>query len=341
MSAKKYITFGQNLPSPEGCLKPVVRIAGVGGAGCNIVDSVPALALRHTEAIAVNTDAKNLYGLRCRKMLIGRELTGGRGASSDPELGEMAAQADQEKIRTALAGTEVLFLICGLGGGTGTGAGPVVAKIGRKMGALVVALTVHPFKAEGVARGHTARLGLDRLRDAADVTVMVQNDKLVRDFPDMKFGEALKVADHLLLAPVKAITQLLTKEDLPNLRKVLGIRDIAHLGFGEASVRLGHRAAVKDAVDSLMPQGDVSVHDRALAFIHCPPGFENEELHRFVQELHLFLHQEAEIMWGPIVDPGLQDEVRIMTITGKARELPPGTDGPNGISAPGETSPER
>jgi cell division protein FtsZ len=231
-------------------------------------------------------------------------------------------RADLEKMRAVLQGTEVLFLLCGLGGGTGTGAAPVLAGLGREMGALVAVLTVHPFKAEGRTRGQAAAAGLERLRDAADVVVMVRNDKLVEEFPDLNFQEALRVADHLLLNPVKSITRLLTREDLPNLRKVLGIRDIAHLGFGEASIHVGPRMVVHDAVSSLMPQGDISAHDRALAVIHCPPGFKDDELHRFIRELHLFIHLDARIMWGPIVDPALRDEVRIMTIVGRAREMP-------------------
>lgn len=335
MNAKKYLTFGQGASRTGEDLKPVVRIVGLGGAGCNIVDSVLELNLRHAEPIAINTDAQNLHGLRCRKVLIGKDLTRGRGASSDPSIGEAAALADIEKIRAVLQGTEVLFLICGLGGGTGTGASPVVARLAHKMGAFVVALTVHPFKAEGDSRNQRARLGIEKLRNAADVVVMVQNDKLVSEFPQMKFHEALKVADGLLLAPVKAITQLLTREDLPNLRKVLGIRDIARLGFGEACVKLGPRMVVKDAVDSLMPEGDISTHDRALVVIHCPPGYEDDELHGFVRELHLFIHEDAQIMWGPIMDPSLNDEIRIMTIVGRARTgVPPEQTMDEGPAAP-------
>lgn len=322
MVTRNYLTFGGGASRVEAGLRPVVRVVGVGGAGCNIVGSLSDLGLGHVEPVAVNTDAQNLLGLRCRKVLIGKTVTGGRGAAGNPATGEAAVNADLEKMRALLQGTEVLFLICGLGGGTGTGAAPVLACLGREMGALVAVLTVHPFKAEGRTRSQAAAAGLERLRDAADVVVMVRNDKLVEEFPDLNFQEALRVADHLLLNPVKSIARLLTREDLPNLRKVLGIRDIAHLGFGESSVHVGPRMVVRDAVSSLMPQGDISSHDRALAVIHCPPGFKDDELHRFVRELHLFIHLDAQIMWGPIVDPALRDEVRIMTIVGRAREMP-------------------
>jgi cell division protein FtsZ len=322
MTTRKYLTFGGGATRVEAGLRPVVRVIGVGGAGCNIVNSLADLGLGHVEPVAVNTDAQNLLGLRCRKVLIGKAITGGRGAAGNPAAGEKALNADIERMRAVLQGTEVLFLICGLGGGTGTGAAPALACLARDMGALVVVLTVHPFKAEGRTRNQVAADGLARLRDAADVVLMVRNDKLVEEFPDMNFQEALGVADHLLLNPVKSITQLLTREDLPNLRKVLQIRDIAHLGFGEAGVHLGPRMVIRDAVDSLMPHGDISEHDRALAVIHCPPGYTDNELHRFIQELHLFIHIDAQIMWGPIADPALHDEVRIMTIVGRAREVP-------------------
>jgi cell division protein FtsZ len=322
MTNRDYLTFGGGASRVEAGLRPVVRVVGVGGAGCNIAGSLADLGLDHVETVAVNTDAGNLLGLRCRKVLIGKTVTGGRGAAGNPGTGEAAVNADLEKMRALLQGTEVLFLICGLGGGTGTGAAPVLACLGREMGALVAVLTVHPFKAEGRTRAQVAAAGLESLRDAADVVVMVRNDKLVEEFPDLNFQEALRVADHLLLNPVKSIARLLTREDLPNLRKVLGIRDIAHLGFGEASIHVGPRMVVRDAVSSLMPQGDISAHDRALAVIHCPPGFKDDELHRFIRELHLFIHLDARIMWGPIVDPALHDEVRIMTIVGRAREMP-------------------
>jgi cell division protein FtsZ len=322
MTSRGYLTFGVGAERVESGLRPLVRVVGVGGAGCNIVGSLSDLGLDHVEPVAINTDAQNLLGLRCRKFLIGRGVTGGRGAAGDPAVGAAAVNSDLEKMRALLQGTEVLFLICGLGGGTGTGAAPVLAGLGREMGALVAVLTVHPFKAEGRSRAQVAAAGLEDLRDAADVVVMVRNDKLVEEFPDLNFQEALRVADHLLLNPVRSITQLLTREDMPNLRKVLGIRDIAHLGFGEAGIHVGPRMVVHDAVSSLMPQGDISSHDRALAVIHCPPGSREDDLHRFIRELHLFIHLDAQIMWGPIVDPALHDEVRIMTIVGRARDVP-------------------
>ena len=337
MTTRKYLTFGGGAVRVEAGLRPVVRVVGVDGAGCNIVGSLCNQGLLHVEPVAVNTDAHNLLGLRCRKLLIGKTVTGGRGAAGNPATGEAAVKADIGKMEAVFQGTEVLFLICGLGGGTGTGATPVLACLGREMGALVVVLTVHPFKAEGHTRNQTAAAGLERLRDSADVVVMVRNDKLVEEFPDLNFQEALRVADHLLLNPVKSITQLLTREDLPNLRKVLQIRDIAHLGFGEASVHLGPRMVIHDAVSSLMPHGDISGHDRALAVIHCPPGFKEDDLHRFIRELHLFIHMDAQIMWGPIVDPALQDEVRLMTIVGRVRELP---DPPAGEALPVEPLPD-
>jgi len=316
---KRYMTFGEGASRMEGGLKPVVRVIGVGGAGCNIVDALVDMNLRHVDVLAVNTDAQNLSGLRCRKLLIGKDVTQGRGAAALPALGEAAVKADIPKIENALKGADVLFVICGLGGGTGTGAAPVIARLGKKHGALVVALTVFPFKAEGSTRSHMAKLGLEKLKDDADAVVVVHNDKLLEDYPDLGFKQALEVEDHLLLNPIKHITQLLTREDLPNLRKVLEMKNIAHLGFGEAKLELGHLGVVQDAVNSLMPQGEIDAHDRAIAVIHCPPGYRDEELHRYIQELHKFIDPKAEIMWGPIVDPSLENEVRMMMIVGKAR----------------------
>jgi len=328
MAAKGYLKFGQGASNPEGHLRPVVRIMGIGGAGCNMVDFALDLKFRHVGVMAVNTDAQNLKGVRCTRILIGKGVTAGRGACSDPRIGEQAAAEDIEALKAAIAGTDVLFLVLGLGGGTGTGASPVVAALARKMGIFVVVLAVYPFKAEGLARDQRARSGMERLRDAADVVVLVQNDRLAEDFPNMKFQDAISVSDRLLLAPVDAITRLLTREDLPNLRRVLSIRDVASLGFGEAAMKTGPHHAVKDAIDSLMPHGDISSHDRALAVVSCPPGCDDDELHRMIRHLHLFIHEDADIMWGPIVDPSLEDEVRLMAIVGRARAPPQECPGP-------------
>ncbi|MGQ9582706.1 MAG: cell division protein FtsZ [Thermoplasmatota archaeon] len=333
MARRGYITFGMGAASTRGTLRPAVRVMGVGGAGCNIVDSMldhMDAGLRHVELIAVNTDARSLYGLRCRRVLIGKDITHGRGASSLPAIGEEAVKADMPKVMEALRGTDVLFLICGLGGGTGTGASPVIAGLAREAGALVVALAVKPFRAEGSTRNHLARLGLERLREAADAVVALENDRLVREHPALGFQEALGRADRVLLTPVKSIAQLLTRDDLPNLRRVLGIRDLAHLCFGEGSIELGERSAASAALGSLAAETDLRAHDRAVVVLYCPPGSSDDELHRIVQELHHFIHDDAEIMWGPIVDPSLSRNVRLLAVVGRMRGggSGPGPDAP-------------
>lgn len=318
MGGRVYVTFGLGASLAGQELRPVIKVVGVGGAGCNIVGSAD-IDFRHAERIAINTDARSLYGLSCRKILIGKELTRGRGASSDPAIGEQAVLSDIDAVRSALAGTDVLFLVCGLGGGTGTGASPVIARLAGKMGALVVALATMPFKAEGALRGRIASAGLERLRETADAVLVVENDRLVTEHPMLGFKEALCMADHLLLDPVRSITQVLTRADLPNLRRVLRVRDIAHICLGEGSLGHGPSSGVKFALGPLAPVTDLHNHNKAVVVLHCPPGSKDDELHRIVQELHTFLHEDAEIMWGPIVDPSLEKEVRLVAVVGKER----------------------
>ncbi len=342
MAHRRYITFGKGASSTKGTLRPVVRVIGVGGAGCNIVDSIADetdASLRYIELVAANTDARSLYNVKCRRILIGRDVTHGRGASSLPALGEEAVMADLPKLRGALSGTDVLFLICGLGGGTGTGASPIIARAAKEMGALVVALAVKPFRAEGISRNYIARLGLERLKEAADAVVPLDNDRLLHEHPALGFQEALRRANRHLLAPVRSIAQLLTKDDMPNLRRVLGIRDIAHLCIGEGSIELDERSAVSTALGSVAADADLRSHDRAVVVLHCPPGSSDDELHRIVQELHHFIHEDAEIMWGPIVDPALSREVRLLALVGKGRaEAPPSANEGGGAGGHGPLS---
>ena len=173
-----------------------IKVIGAGGAGNNTINRITEVGIKGAEAIAVNTDAQDLlYTTADKKILIGRDVTKGLGAGSNPKLGEEAAREDEIELKKALAGSDMIFITCGLGGGTGTGSAPVIADISKKMGALTVAIVTLPFSMEGHVRYENAVIGLEKLEQVVDTLIVIPNDKLLELAPDLPLHTAFKVAD--------------------------------------------------------------------------------------------------------------------------------------------------
>ncbi|MEM4201989.1 MAG: hypothetical protein QW786_02125, partial [Candidatus Hadarchaeum sp.] len=178
--------------------KARIIAVGCGGAGCNTISRMMGVGIRGAQTIAINTDAQDLlYTTADRKILIGRDITGGLGAGNDPERGEAAAREDEGTIKDHIYGADLVFVTCGLGGGTGTGSAPVVAEIAKKLGALTVSVVTLPFTVEGTRRRRNAEMGLAKLRAVSDTVVVIPNDKLMQLAPDLPIGAAFKVSDQL------------------------------------------------------------------------------------------------------------------------------------------------
>ncbi|MFP4628334.1 MAG: cell division protein FtsZ, partial [Halobacteriales archaeon] len=199
-------------------LETSISVVGCGGAGSNTVDRMAEAGIHGATLVAANTDAQHLIRTDAdRKLLLGEQRTGGRGAGSVPRVGEEAALESQEEILDVVRGSDMVFVAAGLGGGTGTGSAPVVAKAARDAGALTIAIVTTPFTAEGEVRRSNAEAGLERLREVADTVIVVPNDRLLDAAGTLSVREAFKVADEVLMRSVKGITELITKPGLVNL----------------------------------------------------------------------------------------------------------------------------
>src|SRR3989338_6975654 len=248
--------------------KANIKVVGVGGAGNNTISRMMQVGVIGAEVGAVSTDAQDLlYTDSDRKVLIGRELTRGLGAGADPQIGLEAAKENKDDLKEALAGADLVFITCGLGGGTGTGASGVVAEVAKKAGAITVGVVTLHFTMEGSHRMDNARFGFDQLQKNAD--------KLLEVVPDVGIMTAFKVADEILVNAVKGITELITKPGLVNLdfadvRTVMRDGGLAMIGMGESDSDKRALEAVEKALNN--PLLDVDIDGATGALINVSGG---------------------------------------------------------------------
>ena len=228
-----------------------IKVIGIGGGGNNSLSRMREIGIKGGELIAINTDAQDLlYANADQKILIGRELTQGLGAGSNPKVGQEAAKESESEIKKKIAGSDMIFITCGLGGGTGTGAAPVVAALAKKQGALTIGVVTLPFTIEGKKRIENAMDGLERMESTVDTLIVIPNDKLLELAPDLPLQTAFKIADEILTNAVKGITELVTTTGLVNLdfadiKAVMVNGGVSLIGMGESDTE--HRAI--DAVE--------------------------------------------------------------------------------------------
>ena len=300
-----------------------VKVFGVGGAGGNTISRMREVGIKGGEFIAVNTDAQDLlYTNADKKILIGRELTKGLGAGSIPKIGEEAARENESDIKTALSGADMIFVTCGLGGGTGTGSAPVVAEIGKKQGALIVGIVTLPFSMEGNRRYENALLGLEKLEQNVDTLIVIPNDKLLELAPDLPLHTAFKVADEILTNAVKGIAELVTKAGLVNLdfadiRAIMGSGGVALIGVGESDTENRATEAVQKAIENPLLDVDISGATGALINVAGGPDMTLEEARKVVETVSTKLDEDARIIWGAQISEDLEGTIRtILIITG-------------------------
>ena len=301
-------------------LKTNVIVVGCGGGGSNSINRMSEEGIVGARLFALNTDAQHLLHTRAdKKFLIGKKLTRGFGAGSLPEIGEGAAKESLTEIKAALSTADMVFVTCGLGGGTGTGSAPVVSSVAKENGALTIACVTMPFKVEGAVRRANAERGLEKLRHAADTVIVVPNDKLLEVVPNLPLQAAFKVADAVLTHAVKGITELVTKAGLVNLdfadvKTVMSNGGVAMIGLGEGK---GDDAALKSVRDALQsPLLDVDISGAKAAIVNVVGG-ENmtiSEAENVVEEVYNAIDPEARLIWGASVDPDLGEVIRTMVI---------------------------
>ena len=296
-----------------------IIVVGVGGAGNNAVNRMIDENVAGVEFIGVNTDKQALQFCKApTAMQIGEKLTKGLGAGARPEVGEKAAEESSDDIQQAFKGADMVFVTCGMGGGTGTGAAPVIAKIAKDMGILTVGIVTKPFRFEAKQRMHNALGGIANLKDSVDALIVIPNDKLL-ELVDRRttMPEALKKADEVLLQAVTGITDLINVPGLINLdfadvQTVMKDKGIAHIGIGKAKGDDKALEAVKQAVAS--PLLDTSIEGASDVIINVSGDIsliEANEAASYVEEL---AGENANIIFGAIYDDKAQDECTITVI---------------------------
>lgn len=301
-------------------LRTNIKIVGCGGGGCNTVNRMVEAGVMGAELYAANTDAQHLLTVHApNKVLLGKRLTRGLGAGAQPQVGEEAAKEVEEDIKRRMSGADMVFLTCGMGGGTGTGALPVFARLAKEMGALTIAVVTLPFTSEGRVRLENAEYGLDQLRYSADTVIVIPNDKLIEIVPRLSLNAAFKVADEILVRAIKGITETITKPGLVNLdfndiKTVMKSGGVAMIGLGESEGDERAKEAIEEAINSPLIDLDISEASGALVNVVGGPDMTITEAQDVVQMVHDRISPTARIIWGAAVDPSLEGRMRIMLV---------------------------
>jgi cell division protein FtsZ len=305
--------------------KQKICVVGAGGSGSNTLDRLFELGTSGVSLIAMNTDAKHLLRTRAnKKIILGKTVSKGRGAGSNPAVGEKAAQESMEEIKAALSDASLVFITCGLGGGTGTGSAPIIAETAKASGALTIAVVTLPFISEGKIRMENALQGLERLRKNTDTLIVIKNDKLLNLVPDLPLNTAFKVCDEVLAGSVKGIAELITKSGLVNvdfadLRTILSDAGFAAIGLGEASLDAKHedraRVAVETALTSPLLDADTSTSTRALINVIGGEDMTLKEAEFIVAETSKKINPNAHIIWGARIEENIKkSSMRVLVV---------------------------
>lgn len=299
-----------------------IKVAGIGGSGLNAIDHMIANKVGGVDFLAINTDAQDLHhSTASKKIHIGKNLTKGLGAGMNPEVGRQAAEETKTEIQEALKGADMVFVVCGMGGGTGTGGAPIVAEIAKAQGALTVAVVTKPFSFEGAERARIADEGLDRLSKAVDAVIVIPNDRLLGIIEKQtSFSDAFAMCDNVLHQAVQGISDLITKPgkinvDFADVRAILQDAGSALIGIGGATGESRAVEAAKAAISS--PLLDVSI-DGAKGVLFSIAGgsdmamWEVNEAARVITEL---IDKEAKVIFGAIHDERLRKgELKVTVI---------------------------
>ena len=299
----------------------VIKVVGIGGGGVNAINRMIEVGLKGVEFIAINTDAQALLMSDADvKLDVGRELTRGLGAGANPEVGKKAAEDHAEEIEEVIKGADMVFVTAGEGGGTGTGGAPVVARIARALGALTIGVVTRPFTFEGRRRATQAEEGIAALREEVDTLIVIPNDRLLSiSAPGATVLDAFKSADQVLLSGVQGITDLITTPGLINLdfadvKSVMSEAGSALMGIGSARGENRATAAAEMAISSPLLEASIDGARGVLLSISGGSDLGLFEINEAAQLVSEAAHQDANIIFGAVIDDGLGDEVRVTVI---------------------------
>ena len=298
-----------------------IKVVGVGGSGGAVVNRMVDAGIKGVEFIAMNTDVQALhYNKASKKLHVGKSITRGLGAGMNPELGRQSVEESQNEVRDILKDADMVFVTCGLGGGTGTGASPTVAEIARDLGALTVAVVTKPFAFEGVQRKNIAERGLTELQDKVDTIITIPNDKLLQVI-DKKTSllDAFRVVDEVLQQGVQGIAELITQPGLINVdfadvKAIMSNAGSALMGIGTASGENKAIEAAKGAISS--PLLEMSI-EGARGLLFTITGGENlgmNEVNEAAKIITASADEDAKIIFGAVIDPKMKDELKITVV---------------------------
>ncbi len=302
-------------------LGAVIKVIGVGGGGNNAVNHMVESDVKGVEFIAANTDKQAL--MRCAaptKILIGEKLTRGRGAGANPEVGQRAAEENIDDIKASLAGTDMVFITAGMGGGTGTGAAPAIAKVAKEMGILTVGVVTKPFAFEGRKKMVQAEAGIENLKKSVDSIIMVPNERLkFVSETRISLDNAFHIADDVLRQGVESITELINAPAVINLDfndvcTVMKDAGLAHMGIGQGQGKDKAELAAKAAISSPLLETSITGARGIIINITASPDIGLEEVDLAANLITKEANPDANIIWGAAFDKSLEDEMKVTVI---------------------------
>lgn len=298
-----------------------IKVLGVGGGGCNAVNRMTELGIRGVEFVSINTDAQALHNNAAdKKVHIGKSITKGLGSGMNPDIGRQAAEESQEEIEEVISNADMVFITCGLGGGTGTGAAPIVAELAKSRGILTVAVVTKPFTFEGLKRKETAEMGYANLKDKVDAIISIHNDRILQII-DKKTSliDSFRTVDDILRQGIAGISDLITSHgvvnaDFADVRSIMQDAGTALMGIGRASGENRAQDAARMAVNSPLLELSIDGAKGVLFNITGGPNLGMFEIDEAAKAITKSIDPEARVKFGAVIDEEMGDEVRITVI---------------------------
>jgi cell division protein FtsZ len=309
----------------------IIKVFGIGGGGGNAINHMIEEGIwEEVEFISANTDAQALKNSKAKVLLqLGGEITKGLGAGANPEVGRLAAEENADRIREVLAGSDMVFITCGMGGGTGTGGAPIVANIAKEMGILTVAVVTKPFSFEGKKRMNIAEKGIKHLAQHVDSLITIPNDKLLAVLgKNISLLNAFRAANNVLLGAVQGIADLITRPGLINVdfadvRTVMSEMGMAMMGSGSSNGEYRAREAAESAISSpLLEDVDLSGASGVLVNITAGPNMSIGEFEEVGEVIRSFTSEDATVVVGTVIDPEMNEDLRVtVVVTGLGKQV--------------------
>jgi cell division protein FtsZ len=311
--------------------KPKILVVGTGGSGSNTITRMREIGIFGAKLVAMNTDAQHLLRVQAdKRLLIGKMKTKGLGAGSNPDVGQAAAEESEADIKAMIQDANMVFITCGMGGGTGTGSAYIIARAAKQNAALVVGVVTLPFSSEGPVRMRNALEGFEKLRKEADTTIVIPNDRLLSYVPDLPLNAAFKACDMVLANAVKGITELVTKPGLVNLdfadlKTILQGSGTAMIGLGEVgTLETRDRVvqAAEKALSSPLLEVDLKEANKALINVTGGENLTLGEAEAAVNAIAGKIAKDSHIIWGATVEPELGNAVRVLAVLAGIKHAP-------------------